>query len=934
MEPIFPVNIIDEQFKTIANMAPVLIWAAGTDKSFYFFNQSWLKFTGISAEHAIANGLIEAIHPDDRDHYIDIYNSGFDGHDDFNIKYRLKRRDGVYRTVADKIFPRFNDDGEFLGYTGWCMDIEDLLKPRPNNTDLEEKVKQQAAALSASVGNFRNVILQGPIAMGLFTGMEMTLDIVNDRFLELWGKDRSILGKPLLKALPELEDQPYLQIMQDVYNTGTPYFGNESLVYLHRNGKLEEGYYNFINHPFRNENGVISGIIVVAMEVTEQVLARKAVEKVYSEQQTLNEELTASNEELVSINEEQAATHEELTEVNANLQKTAEELAASESRFRLLVDEAPVAIFILNGPNHIIESANTLKLQMVGKTADIIGKPLAEAMPELAGQPFLKLLDGVYASGQPYYGAESQATIERNGELVDNYYNFIYQPIIEADKVTGIMIVTTDVTEFVLAKQVLEKSEERQRLAVEGTGVATWDLNLVTDELVHTPRLAEIFGFNDTIVLSHNNFRDALHPEDIKVQKLAFNKALVTSEHFYEARIIWPDESLHWIRSQGKLFYNEQGEAVRMLGTTVDITEQHKIIEDLRSSEEQLRLATNAADLGTFDMDLTKGTMNWDSRCRELFGISHEGDVNYEQDFLGGLHEDDRERVGKLINDLFDKSISNGDYDVEYRTVGVDDNKERWVRAMGKVFFNEKNEAMRFIGSVLEITEKKKDELRKNDFIGMVSHELKTPLTSLSAIIQVLNMKLKNSDDPFISGALDKATIQVKKMGSMINGFLNISRFEAGKIQIEKQYFNLDGLIAEMIKETELTVSSHQVIFEPCGPVNIFADKDKIGSVISNLISNGIKYSPKGKTIIVKCEVIQNEVQVSFTDQGLGIKIQDQERLFDRYYRVQSNHTQNISGFGIGLYLSAEIIKRHGGKIGVESQIGVGSTFCFSLPLN
>jgi PAS domain S-box-containing protein len=232
-----------------------------------------------------------------------------------------------------------------------------------------------------------------------------------------------------------------------------------------------------------------------------------------------------------------------------------------------------------------------------------------------------------------------------------------------------------------------------------------------------------------------------------------------------------------------------------------------------------------------------------------------------------------------------------------------------------------------------DISERKQDEVRKNDFIGMVSHELKTPLTSLTAIVQMANQKLKNSEDPFLAGAMEKANTQVKRMSTMINGFLNISRLESGKIHIDKQRFNIDQLLREVVEETKLTVSSHEVLLSPCGELEIYADRDKISSVIFNLVSNAIKYSPKGKLVQLSCESKGNEVLVSVTDEGMGIKPADIAHVFDRYYRVQTNHTLHISGFGIGLYLSAEIIGRHDGKIWAESESGKGSTFFFTLPI-
>jgi signal transduction histidine kinase len=119
----------------------------------------------------------------------------------------------------------------------------------------------------------------------------------------------------------------------------------------------------------------------------------------------------------------------------------------------------------------------------------------------------------------------------------------------------------------------------------------------------------------------------------------------------------------------------------------------------------------------------------------------------------------------------------------------------------------------------------------------------------------------------------------------------------------------------------------------PCDCIEVYADRDKIGQVITNLISNAVKYSPRGKLVEIICKRIGDNVQVSVRDEGMGIRTTDKDRLFDRFYRVESTHTQNISGFGIGLYISAEIIRRHRGQIWVDSEKGVGSTFFFNLPL-
>ena len=215
----------------------------------------------------------------------------------------------------------------------------------------------------------------------------------------------------------------------------------------------------------------------------------------------------------------------------------------------------------------------------------------------------------------------------------------------------------------------------------------------------------------------------------------------------------------------------------------------------------------------------------------------------------------------------------------------------------------------------------------------MVSHELKTPLTSLTALVQVLNMKLKSSSDAFVSGAAEKAAIQVKKMATMINGFLNVTRLESGQLLLEKRHFDLRTLIAEVISEAQLVSPEADIDLVAAEELKVFADPEKIASVISNLLGNAIKYSKRGSRITIDYKVAGDNVQVSVQDLGIGISQRDIDRLFERYYRVETTDTKHISGFGIGLYLSSEIVKGHGGKIWAESELQKGSTFYFTISL-
>jgi PAS domain S-box-containing protein len=363
-----------------------------------------------------------------------------------------------------------------------------------------------------------------------------------------------------------------------------------------------------------------------------------------------------------------------------------------------------------------------------------------------------------------------------------------------------------------------------------------------------------------------------------------------------------------------------------------DVNQQLAYLNDrYKQSQNELELAIEAAALGTFDLNPATGRFAGNDQLKSWFGLAPEDEIELTK-AINVIAEADRERVLQAIEKAMEfGSVS--EYDIEYTIINPRDMVPIIVRAKGKALFNGEKQAIRFSGIVQDITEQKKDEQRKNDFIGMVSHELKTPLTSLTAIIQVLNSKFKNSGDQFIPGALDKANVQVKKMGTMINGFLNVSRLESGKIQIDKTRFNIDQLTREVIEDIKLTVTDHNIELVPCDPVEVFADRDKVASVISNLASNAVKYSPKHSSIQIICMAMNDHVQISVADEGLGISPADQVKIFERYYRVKTEHGFTASGFGIGLYLSAEIVMRHAGKIWVKSELGHGSTFYFTLPM-
>jgi two-component system sensor histidine kinase VicK len=246
----------------------------------------------------------------------------------------------------------------------------------------------------------------------------------------------------------------------------------------------------------------------------------------------------------------------------------------------------------------------------------------------------------------------------------------------------------------------------------------------------------------------------------------------------------------------GRVIFNEQGTPVRFIGTLMDITDQVLIRQQLLSSEERLNLAIESADLGTWFIDTETMEITPSTRVKEMFGFHAEEQMPLNA-AIDQIVDEYRDGVVKAIN----SAVENGNsYDIQYPVIGFRDKKIRWVRATGKLYPGESGQKPLFSGTIADITEQKQNEQRKNDFIGMVSHELKTPLTSTIGYIQVSQKRAVASGDIVSLKMLDRSVKQLDKMTSLINGFLNVAQLEEGRIHIEKDLFDM-AVIAKRSKK-------------------------------------------------------------------------------------------------------------------------------------
>lgn len=231
-----------------------------------------------------------------------------------------------------------------------------------------------------------------------------------------------------------------------------------------------------------------------------------------------------------------------------------------------------------------------------------------------------------------------------------------------------------------------------------------------------------------------------------------------------------------------------------------------------------------------------------------------------------------------------------------------------------------------------EIEFRKRAERKKDEFISIASHELKTPLTSVKGYVQLLERSIDKGDIPTVKKHLQKAQIQLDKLNDLIADLLDISKIESGKLKFSMKSFNFNTLLDSILEIIHQSNPDFRIIRTGYVEQDIFADEMRIEQVIVNFLTNAIKYSPGTTKVHINIEVTGDRVQVSVRDFGIGIHQDQQKHVFDKFYRVEETAI-HFQGLGIGLYISSEIIRRHGGNVGVNSIFGEGSEFYFNIPL-
>lgn len=388
------------------------------------------------------------------------------------------------------------------------------------------------------------------------------------------------------------------------------------------------------------------------------------------------------------------------------------------------------------------------------------------------------------------------------------------------------------------------------------------------------------------------------------------------------------DGNYRWFLSRAVVIRNVRGEITNWFGTNTDITDQLRASEELSYQKGLLEAQHKTSPMGILVLSPEREILMYNRRFEEIFGI--------EGANLNGQLESE---LGKRTNHLYEDA-TNREKTLEliYTTRSQSHDKlyfrdGRIIEWYGTPVLGEKGEYFGYAFSYIDVTEQETLLRQKDEFLGVASHELKTPVTSILAYTQLLQRQFETSEDRRTYEMLSKMNHQINRLTLLINDLLDATRIEQGKLILREEQFDFNALVEEVMEEVQRTSDSHQIISNMEQGRQIVADRDRIGQVITNFLTNAIKYSPKANKVEVFVNYTDRAVKFSVHDYGLGLSREDQEKVFERFFRVEGKDRETLSGLGLGLFISSEIIQRHEGAIGVESRVGEGSDFYFTLPL-
>ena len=642
------------------------------------------------------------------------------------------------------------------------------------------------------------LILTSSHPMFLWWGPDL-IQFYNDAYSQTMGAERHpfALGQPGRQCWEEIWPIIGPQIDKVMAGAGSTW-NEDQLVPVTRHGRREDVWWTYGYSPIEDQDGV-QGVLVVCNDVTMQHRAKRELEQMNTAllEQIRQREL-AQQHQAIQTSQRLQAEHD------LHLQREAEG-----ERLRALFEQAHGFMCILRGPEHVFEFANAAYLRLVGER-DLIGKPVREALPEVEGQGFFDLLDGVYRSGEAFKAVDLQVTLQRDGERQPSpaYLDFVYQPIQIGGKVSGIFVQGFDATERTIARQALQRSETRLREGMKAAGMVVWDWDLTTDEVTFSDNAPELFGASWKTMPA---VWKAMVPEDLCSLEYERQAALACNGSYGDIiRLVRPDNGqLIWLQVRATVVADADGKPCCIRGVSIDVSARKRAEESLREVSRH-----------------------------------------------------------------------------------------------------------------------------KDEFLAMLSHELRNPLAPIRSAAHLLGMAPDNVARVKQSSIIIER--QVNHMTSLINDLLDVSRVNTGLVTLDKEVIDLHQVVVESLEQTQPLINDRNHLLKvnvpPEGVVSVLGDRKRLVQVLTNLLHNSAKYTPPGGEITLTVSHHAGMVEIHVSDNGIGVDADLMPHIFELFTQEKRSSDRTQGGLGLGLALVRSLVLLHGGHVTVASEgPGAGATFSVYL---
>ena len=634
--------------------------------------------------------------------------------------------------------------------------------------------------------------------------------------------------------------------------------------------------------------------------------------------------------------------------IDITARKRAEnEIHQSRETFRSLVVNNPFGVYVVDDEfkmRHVSQGAE----ETFANIKPLIGHDFSDLMrkiwPEIFATEAIQRFRHTLKTGEPYIAPRLVET-RHDRQTVEAYEWTIRRVKLPGDGY-GVVCYFYNASQQQVWEDSLRESERRFRELADAAPAMLW----ITDEN-HSCNFLSRSWYEFTGQTEEEGmglgWTDVTHPDDkVRAGQDFFAAAEARQIFAIEYRLKTVQGDYRWALDVGQPRFDVNGKFIGYVGSVIDVHERHVAEDDLRASENRIRLAAETTGFGTYDLDVVSGVNVWSDQlfriCELPFGVPPPAEVLRQL-----VHLDDREKYDALVDDAF-ATDGPGRYQLEYRIVR-ESGDIRWLLDTGRVFYQSLgpvDSPTRIVGTIQDITERKAFEqsLRnakemaelasrsRGEFLANMSHEIRTPMAAILGHADILKDHLRDPDDVQIVETIRR---NGRFLLDIINDILDLSKIDAGKLEIDQEFVRLDRLVSEVHSLMDIRASekSLPLMIEFSGPIPelIRTDAVRLRQILLNLIGNAIKFTSDGEVkLLVKYE--ENKcLSFAVTDTGMGIRDEAMQSLFEPFVQADNTSTRSFGGTGLGLTICRRLADALGGEISVASEYGVGSTFTLNL---